>query len=130
MKEFASTYGGREASTEDFQALVTKRGARDASWFFNQWVHGTEYPRITIQYSVTPNEKGALFSGTISQRGVSKDFVSVVPVRVALGKGSGTVRLAVQGESSTFSIQVPAVPSSFEFNPLQAWLCDLEVKKL
>ena len=130
MREFASTYSGREASTEDFQAIVSKRLNGDIGWFFNQWVHGAEYPRVSIQYSVTPNEKGALFHGTISQRGVSKSFVSLIPVRMTLGKGSGVARLVAQGESTPFSVQLPAAPDNIEFNPLQAWLCDLEVKKL
>lgn len=130
MKDFASTYAGKDASTDDFQAIVTKHSGRDTSWFFNQWVHGVEFPKISIQYSVTPNEKGAVFQGTVSQAGVSQDFVSVIPVRMLFGKGGGTARIVVQGPSEPFKIQLPAAPTDIEFNPLQAWLCDLEVKKL
>jgi len=130
MQDFAATYGGRDASTEDFQAIVSKHQKLDMSWFFNQWVHGTGIPQISIQYSVAPNEKGAFVQGTISQRGVSNDFVTIMPVRVLFGKSGGVGRIVVQGESAPIKLQLPSMPDSLEFNPLQAVLCDLEVKKM
>jgi aminopeptidase N len=131
MKEFTSTYRGRDASTEDFKAIVSKYFRGDMSWFFNQWVYGTEIPRITVQYSVVKNEKGALMQGTVTQRGVSPGFQTFMPVLVTLGQKVGRVRLSMMGEvPAPISIQLPSVPDSVEFNPLESVLCDLEVKKM
>jgi hypothetical protein len=53
-----------------------------------------------------------------------------MPAKVVIGQGSGTARVVATGESTPFSIQLPAVPDAIEFNPLQSVLCDLEVKKM
>jgi hypothetical protein len=100
------------------------------SWFFNQWVYGSEFPKMTVQYSLTPNEKGAQLSGTIAQRGVSKGFRSILPFTVFIGKGGGSGKLVAEGESSKFSVQLPKLPDRVEFNSLHGTLCDIEVKKL
>jgi aminopeptidase N len=130
MHDFVSTYAGREASTEDFRAIVEKHLGANMGWFFNQWVYGTEIPKIAVQYKVTKNDKGAVLEGTVTQRGVSKDFRTYMPVSIGFGDKGGTARLAAIGESTPFSLQLPGVPDSIEFNPLMAILCDLDVKKL
>ena len=129
MRDFVSTYGGRDASTEDFKAIVEKHFGGDMTWFFNQWVYGTEMPKITVEYGIAKNEKGAMLQGTITQRGVSKDFWTIMPMVATFGDKRGSLRIAALGESTPFSVQLPAEPDSIEFNPLQAILCDLAVRK-
>src|SRR5215212_609475 len=66
MKEFATTYAGKTASTRDFQRMVEKhatpnlRISQDGSmnWFFNQWVHGTAIPKITSKLEFQPGADG------------------------------------------------------------------------
>ncbi len=130
MRDFVSTYRGRDASTEDFKAIVDKHFSGDMSWFFDQWVYGTEYPKLTVQYSLTPNEKGVTFHGTITQTGVSKGFRTILPFVASIGKGVVSGKLRVEGESTPFSIPLPAAPDKVEFNTLYGALCDLDVKKL
>jgi hypothetical protein len=95
MKDFASTYAGKPATTADFQKIVERHmvpalnatGNGKADWFFQQWVHGTDIPRYVVSLKV---EKAGgdqyRIHGQISQEGVSKDFRTLVPVQVDFGK--------------------------------------------
>ncbi|MGE5568288.1 MAG: M1 family metallopeptidase [Rhodospirillales bacterium] len=130
MRDFVGTYRGREASTEDFRKVVEKHFGMDMSWFFNQWVYGSEQPSLTVRYGITPNEKGALFHGTVEQRGVSKNFRTVMPVMLYAGQKGLSGKLVAEGESTQFKFQLGIVPDKVEFNPLHAVLCDIEVKKM
>jgi hypothetical protein len=95
MQDFTKTYGGKVATTADFQRVVEKHmspnmnatGDGKMDWFFNQWVHGTEVPRYKQDLKVTQGEGGKYrISGTITQEGVSKGFRALVPIYVELSK--------------------------------------------
>ncbi len=110
MKDYTAAYGGKFASTADFQKVVerhmvpamnaTNDGKMD--WFFNQWVYGTEMPRYVSDLKAEPAGEETRIHGTIRQEGVSKDFRAVVPIYVELGKNE-TARvgmLPLIGEAS------------------------------
>jgi len=95
MQDFTKTYGGKVATTADFQRVVEKHmspnmnatGDGKMDWFFNQWVHGTEVPRYKQDLKVTQGEGGKYrISGTITQEGVSKGFRALVPIYVEFSK--------------------------------------------
>jgi Peptidase family M1 domain len=95
MKDFTATYGGKVATTADFQKVVERHmvpamnatGDGKMDWFFNQWVYGTEVPRYVADLKV---DKGSgdeyHISGSIKQEGVSKDFRALVPIYVEFNK--------------------------------------------
>src|SRR6185436_13772911 len=66
MSDFVKTYSGRNASTEDFKAMVQKHitptlnatGNGKVDWFFNQWVYGTAVPRYASKFDVKPGAEG------------------------------------------------------------------------
>lgn len=95
MQDFTHTYGGKLATTADFQAVVERHmtsgmnatGDGKMDWFFNQWVHGTEIPRYKADLKVAPGEAGKYrITGTISQQEVSKDFRALLPIYVEFSK--------------------------------------------
>lgn len=87
MRDYVASYSMKNPSTDDFQRIVSKHMGGDMSWFFNQWVHGTEIPTLksTLQIREIGGGKYKL-SGTVSQEGVSKEFRVVVPIYVDFGK--------------------------------------------
>ncbi|HEX4961099.1 MAG TPA: M1 family aminopeptidase [Thermoanaerobaculia bacterium] len=111
MKDYTSTYGGKFASSADFQKVVerhmvpamnaTADGKMD--WFFNQWVYGTDVPRYVHDLKLeSAGGEETRIHGTIRQEGVAKDFRALVPIYVEFGKNE-TVRvgmLPVVGEST------------------------------
>lgn len=97
MKDFASTYAGKNPSTIDFQHMVekyitpklklTKDGKLD--WFFDQWVRGTAIPRFSTKLDMHPSSAGKYrISGSITQSEVYDNFAAMVPLYVSYDKGS------------------------------------------
>ena len=96
MHDFTSTYGGRSATTEDFERIVEKHMVPDMNaagngkidWFFDEYVYGTALPAYQFNASFAKGPAGdAVFSYKLEQSGVGKDFVMVVPVYIELADG-------------------------------------------
>ena len=132
MKDFTSSYGGKSATTADFQQVVerhmvpslnaTRNGKMD--WFFKQWVYGTEVPRYVSSLQV---EKAGgdqyRIHGEVKQEGVGKDFRALVPLEVDFGK-DGIVRighLGMTGEATVpidVTLKLPKAPKRALVNGL------------
>jgi hypothetical protein len=95
MHDYARTYGGKEASTADFQQVVERHmvpamngtGDGKMDWFFRQWVRGTEVPRYVVDLKLEPSGGEVRVRGTISQQQVSADFRALLPLYLELDKG-------------------------------------------
>ncbi|HXU31387.1 MAG TPA: M1 family aminopeptidase, partial [Thermoanaerobaculia bacterium] len=96
MKDFTSTYAGKNPSTADFAAIVEKHmtGSLNATqdgkiaWFFNQWVYGTEIPKLTSDLKIEGAAEGGFrIHGTITQAEVGPEFRTLVPIYLELDKG-------------------------------------------
>jgi hypothetical protein len=130
MHDYVDAWRGKNASTADFKAIVDKHFGGDMSWFFQQYVYGTEVPEVQIRYSVTGAGAELALNVEISQKGVSPDFVTWMPVVVTTEKGSISGKLLARGATTPAKIPLPAPLKTVEFNPLNAVLCDLKVTKL
>lgn len=132
MKDFASTYAGKNPGTEDFQRIAEKhappkmRFSADGKldWFFDQWVRGTAIPRITAKLDVKPTSGGKYrISGTITQSEVPESFAVTVPVYVTYEKGAfarlGDIPL-VGNASKSIDVEValPKRPKSVVINAM------------
>jgi len=81
MRDFVSSYAGKNASTEEFRRIVEKHVGEPVDWFFNQWVYGTEIPDYHFSYQLTPAAGGkTTLKVTLKQSGVSESFHMRVPV--------------------------------------------------
>jgi hypothetical protein len=96
MHDFTKTYANRQASTEDFKAMVEKYMTPEMDidknhtmdWFFSEYVYGTEYPFYKFEHSFSTDANGdSVLDFKVSQSGVSKDFVMLVPIYLDLGGG-------------------------------------------
>lgn len=102
MKDYTSTYGGKFASTADFQKVVERHmvpamnatGDGKMDWFFNQWVYGTDVPRYVADLKLEPAGEETRIHGTLRQEGVGKGFRALVPVYVEFGKNE-TLRIGI-----------------------------------
>lgn len=130
MKDFVKASEGKNVSTRDFQDAVerhmtptmdvAKNGKMD--WFFRQWVDGTEIPSYDVNVTVQSAGKGEVkLSGSVAQKGVSKDFVGFLPLYLEYDKGE-MQRLAVVnfvGEQSVplgGTIKLPKPPKRIVAN--------------
>jgi Peptidase family M1 domain len=96
MHDFTKTYANRQASTEDFKAMVEKYMTPEMDvdknhtmdWFFSEYVYGTEYPTYKFEHSFSNDANGDLvLNFKVTQSDVSKDFVMLVPIYLDLGNG-------------------------------------------
>ena len=95
MKDYASSFAGKSATTADFQRVVERHlvpamnatGDGKMDWFFRQWVYGTEAPRYTVDLELEAAAGGQVrIKGKIAQEGVSSDFRALVPIYLELDK--------------------------------------------
>jgi hypothetical protein len=106
MRDFLSSHEERSPSTRDFQTVVERHmvpamnaaGNGRMDWFFDQWVAGTEIPRLKSDIRIAKAADGRYqLTGSIAQSGVSDGFVTVVPLYADFGGGNlarmGLVRL-------------------------------------
>lgn len=116
MRDFVKTYGGKSPSTADFQKVVEKHmtaamnagGDGTMKWFFDQWIYGTEVPRITSKLEVEKMPDGKYrIHGTVTQADVSDEYRSVVPLYLEMGKDEWAMlgRAGMKG-STTLPINV------------------------
>jgi len=96
MHDFTKTYANRQASTEDFKAMVEKYMTKEMDidknhtidWFFSEYVYGTEYPAYKFEHSFSNDANGdTVLNFKVTQSGVSENFVMLLPMYLDLGGG-------------------------------------------
>jgi hypothetical protein len=96
MKDFTSSYAGKNPSTRDFQTVVERHmvpamnaaGDGKMDWFFQQWVDGTEIPRYRHKLAVASlGGDQYRITGSVTQEGVSSGFRAVTHLYVESSKG-------------------------------------------
>jgi peptidase M1-like protein len=132
MKDFATTFAGKNASTTDFKHIVEKHATQNlrltkdgrVDWFFNQWVYGTSIPKYDSKFDFQDVGGGKYkITGSITQSGVPDDFGVVMPIYVHFDKKSFT-KLAstlIVGNTTkplTFEIALPKKPQKFSINAM------------
>lgn len=129
IKEFYKTYYGKKATTEDFKKITDKYFGEDMSWFFNQYVYGTELPTYNFSYQAAKNEEGkVVVKCKIITENVSDNFKMYVPLTIKFaGDKFARVRIEVKGKESIVKLPLlPEVPEEIIFNDLNSVLCKVE----
>jgi hypothetical protein len=107
MRDFVSTYAGKNASTEDFRRVVEKHMGEPMDWFFNQWVYGTEIPSFAFNYQLREEGGKTILSGALTQSGVSSNFQSRVPFYVYVNGQPRRLGLITVRGSNTATGDIP-----------------------
>jgi hypothetical protein len=132
MHDFVTSYTWKNPSAADFQRVVEAHMTRQMDlarnhkmdYFFRQWVEGTEVPKITSDLHFDPVDgKKFRLSGSVSQSGVSPDFLTLVPIYVEFPDGNrariGFIRLAgLTPESMNVELALPKAPRKVIVNAL------------
>jgi aminopeptidase N len=130
MRDFYDTYRDGQASTEDFQELVTRFMGMPMDGVFRSWVYGTGIP--TYEWAQTTEPKGNAFAWRlrVTQREVPDDFTTIVPVHFYFAPGAdGWAQVVVTGPVTDFTVKVPTRPSHVVFNEADAVLADVKEVK-
>ena len=85
MRDFVSTYAGKNASTQDFKQVVDKHFGQPMDWFFNEWVYGTAVPRYDFDYGLKDAGGGkTTLHVSLRQSEVTDDFMMPVPIYASI----------------------------------------------
>jgi len=115
MRDFATQYAGKSASTDDFRAIAEKYYGDQLTWFFSQWLDSTGAPEFKVKYTTyrlggsTPqNPKDEKAPGFRITGEISQDldlFRMPVDLRVDTDGRTENKRIDVVGTSSPFTIE-------------------------
>ncbi len=110
MHDFMTSHHDTAASTESFKAVVEKhmpkmldlQGNGRLDWFFNEWVYGTQVPRLQFKYEVEPIDGGKFKLHTeVTESEVDNNFAMFVPIFADFGKGMMRLgQVGIQGNST------------------------------
>ena len=120
MRGFAADHRFEAASTDAFEASVTRAFGEPMDWFFDQWVHGVDVPTYRPDLEVSrliDQDDPFVLHGTIRQEDVPDGFRMSVPILIRFDdRPSIAHRVWVDADSVAVEIPLPAEPSEIEFN--------------
>jgi aminopeptidase N len=117
MREFATKYAGKSASSDDFRELSEKVYGQKLTWFYSQWMDSTSAPEFKAKYTVyrLGNNKGFRIVGAISQ---DLDlFRMPINLRVDTDGRTEEKRIEVVGTDSPFSVETFGRPRRISIDP-------------
>lgn len=126
LREFINDFRWKDASTADFERVAEKHYGEDLSWFFNEYVYGTEVPHYRWKATTSKEMDGRyLVTVDIETEGVSDDFQMLVPVTIAMeGDYHATVRLKIDRLKQRITLpKLPYRPTKIIFNTNKSVLC-------
>ena len=120
MQDFAKTYSGQNASTEDFRRIVDKHAGEPMDWFFDQWVYGADIPAYKFSYKLSDAGGGQTeLSMTITQSEVPETFKMRLPVYLVVNGAQrrlGVIRVS-GSKPYTASVKLPMRPEKVLLDP-------------
>ncbi len=117
MRDFATRYAGKSASTDDFRELSEKVYGEKLTWFYSQWMDSTSAPEFKAKYTCyrLGNNKGFRIVGAISQ---DLDlFRMPVDLRIDTDGRTEEKRIEVVGTDSPFSVETFGRPRRVAIDP-------------
>src|SRR5215469_3615678 len=136
MREFASEYAGKSATTDDFREVAEKNYGKQLTWFFSQWLDSTGAPEFKVKYTTyrlggvpaqnvkddksgdKPKEEkspGFRVTGEISQ---DLDlFRMPVDLRIDTDGRTENKRIEVVGTNSPFTVETFGRPRRISVDP-------------
>jgi tetratricopeptide (TPR) repeat protein len=117
MRDFATKYAGKSASTDDFRELSEKVYGQKLTWFYSQWMDSTSAPEFKAKYTVyrLGSNKGFRIVGAIQQ---DLDlFRMPVELRIDTDGKTEEKRIDVVGTDSPFSVETFGRPRRISIDP-------------
>jgi predicted negative regulator of RcsB-dependent stress response len=117
MRDFATQYAGKPASTDDFRQLSEKVYGERLTWFYSQWMDSTSAPEFKAKYTIyrLGNNKGFRIVGAITQ---DLDlFRMPVSLKIDTDGRTEEKRIEVVGTDSPFSVETYGRPRRISVDP-------------
>jgi aminopeptidase N len=108
--------------TTDLKKAMEEASGRDLGWFFDQWVYGTSYPKLTVRHTYDPKSKMLKLTVTQTQKAdrlTPAAFRIPMDIEFKSGGETKTEKIEITKRVETFSISSASAPSEFKYDPLQ-----------
>jgi hypothetical protein len=128
MRDFVQTHTDQAASTEGFEAVVSKHFGRDMSFFFNQWVRNSALPKISGTYTVKREEGKVQLVVDARVTGVPAGFQVELPMSLRFKNGVSTGRLRLTAPGAPVVIGLPDAPEGVDFNEWLEVLGEIDMR--
>jgi aminopeptidase N len=128
LRDFTSTYAGKNASTEDFRQIVEKHMGGSMEWFFNQWVYGAYMPKYDFSYRIADSAGGQTeVSMSLTQSEVPEGFHMELPLYVVVkGQQQYLGMIGVTGSKPLkTSVKLPMRPEKVILDPNRSILAEI-----
>ena len=117
MRDFATKYAGKSATSDDFRELSEKVYGEKLTWFYSQWMDSTSAPEFKAKYTCyrLGNNKGFRIVGAITQ---DLDLFRM-PIKLKIDTDGRTEekRIEVVGTDSPFSVETFGRPRRISVDP-------------
>ena len=117
MRDFATKYAGKSATTDDFREVSEHVFGQKLTWFYSQWLDSTSAPEFKAKYTVyrLGTNKGFRIVGAITQ---DLDlFRMPVSLRIDTDGRTEEKRIEVVGTDSPFSVETFGRPRRITIDP-------------
>jgi len=115
LKEYATRYAWKSASTEDFKKVAEDVSGKDLDYFFIEWIESSGAPEFKLDYTIYRTQKGFRVMGKVSQD--MDTFRMPVTLKIETEGNPESRRVEVVGTSSEFSVDTFGKPKSVVIDP-------------
>ena len=130
IRHYARKYQFQNVETADFKMAIEAATGRPMDRFFDQWVYGTGFPRVSATWSWREPEKSLRLVIRQTQAGEESGPVFHFPldVEIATATGMSRHRLQVDSADPVFSLPCPDRPRWVRVDPEHRVLMKLQVE--
>jgi hypothetical protein len=115
LKEYATRYTWKSATTEDFKKVAQDVSKQDLGYFFIQWIESSGAPEFKLEYTIYRTQKGFRVMGKVAQD--LDTFRMPVDLKIETEGNPEEKRVEVVGTSSEFSVDCFGKPKNVVIDP-------------
>jgi aminopeptidase N len=122
IRRYYASFAGRNASTEDFRAVMEGASGMELGWFFQQWLERPGYPIMAVRWEWDDEAGEATVTVTQEQPADRPVFRFPLDLDVVLPDGTRQrARVEMETRSGIVRIPLPARPLTVRLDP-GGWL--------
>jgi tetratricopeptide (TPR) repeat protein len=115
LKDYATRYSWKSATTEDFKKVAQDASKQDLGYFFIQWIESSGAPEFKLEYTIYRTQKGFRVMGKVAQD--LDTFRMPVDLKIETEGNPEEKRVEVVGTSSEFSVDCFGKPKNVVIDP-------------
>lgn len=114
---YRDLYQDKNATTEDFRAVMESSSGRDLGWFFDEWVYGVNRPHYAVSSMAEPIPGGQRVFVHLDQTQTDAGYFTM-PVQVRItGGGTHDFTFWNDPDHEDFVVDLPAAPTFVAVDP-------------